>query len=268
MNSGSMWKTIGKLKECLSHPLTKDHCIDDPETTELRRRIIREKSFLRDIYRDWYNFIASAIPPGNSPILELGSGGGFLNEIIPNLITSDVLFCSGIKVVLDGQCLPFEASSLRGIVMVNVLHHIPNIRLFLKEAARCTMPGGVVLAVEPWVTPWSRFIYSKFHHELFEPNALDWEIPKRGPLSGANGALPWILFKRDREQFEAEFPEWNVREIQPFMPFRYLLSGGVSMRALQPGWTTGIWRSFERILDPVMNNLGMFARIVLQRAKG
>jgi 2-polyprenyl-3-methyl-5-hydroxy-6-metoxy-1,4-benzoquinol methylase len=48
--------------------------------------------------------------------------------------------------------------SLRGIVMTNVLHHIPDARAFLKEAARCLHPGGVIAMIEPWVSPWSRLI--------------------------------------------------------------------------------------------------------------
>ena len=63
-----------------------------------------------------------------------------------------------------------------------------------------------------WVTRWSRWIYGRFHHEPFDPQRADWEFPLSGPLSGANGALPWIIFQRDREQFEREWaPELHVR---------------------------------------------------------
>jgi hypothetical protein len=40
------------LKSLLAHPLTCGLDLDDPRTTELRRRIIQEKSFLRQIYQD------------------------------------------------------------------------------------------------------------------------------------------------------------------------------------------------------------------------
>ena len=39
--------------------------------------------------------------------------------------------------------------------------------------------------------------------------------------SGANGALPWILFTARSRQFEREFPQWSVELIEPLMPFRY-----------------------------------------------
>ncbi|MBK8443443.1 MAG: hypothetical protein IPL35_08515 [Sphingobacteriales bacterium] len=56
---------------------------------------------------------------------------------------------------------------------------------------------------EPANTAWGRFFYQNFHHEPFQPEAASWEIPSTGPLSGANGALPWIIFKRDIDLFTA-----------------------------------------------------------------
>ena len=103
------------------------------------------------------------------------------------------------------------------------------------------------------------------HHEPFEPNAKNWTIPSTGPLSGANGALPWIMFVRDRARFEREFPGWRIESIRPMMPFRYLASGGVSTRNLAPLWTYGLWRRLEDAAGPWMNSLAMFAQIVLER---
>jgi len=49
------------------------------------------------------------------------------------------------------------------------------------------------------------------------------------------------------------------------MPFRYLVSGGVSSRALAPAFTYAGWRGFERLLTPLMPRLAMFATIVVTR---
>ena len=119
--------------------------------------------------------------------------------------------------------------------------------------------------VEPWVTAWSRLVYSKLHHEPFRPDANEWQFPSSGPLSGANGALPWIIFERDRSQFEREFPEFKIEFVELTMPFRYLVSGGVSMRALMPGWTFGLWRRLEHRLRSQLSQLAMFAYIVLRK---
>lgn len=249
----------------LAHPLTRGLDIDDPNTTELRRRIIREKSFLRQIYHEWYRAIASKLSTLEGPALELGSGAGFLKEFVPNLITSEVFHCRGIDLVLNGMELPFAERALQAIVMIDVFHHIPQPRRFFAEATRCVRPGGVVLMIEPWVTVWSQLVYTRLHHEPFQPEAKEWEFPQTGPLSGANGALPHIIFARDRLQFEREFPMWRVHAIEPMMPFSYLVSGGVSLRSLMPGWSFRLWRGLENLLQPAIDNLAMFAQILLIR---
>src|SRR5262245_44206486 len=96
-----------KVQAWLSHPLTRGHDLDDPRTTDLRRQMIAQKPFLRDIYREWYQSLCEALPSGCEPVLELGSGPGFLADFIPGLVTSDILACEGVRVVLDGTHLPF-----------------------------------------------------------------------------------------------------------------------------------------------------------------
>ncbi|HEY7441057.1 MAG TPA: class I SAM-dependent methyltransferase [Vicinamibacterales bacterium] len=253
------------LKAWIAHPLARGLDLDDPRTTERRRQIIGRKPFLRDIYVDWYTALASAIPDGTGRVLELGSGAGFLSDFVPNLITSDTFLCPGLRVVLDGRRLPFADGTLRGIAMTNVLHHLPDPRRFFAEAFRCVRPGGVIVMVEPWVTGWSTRVYTQLHHEPFHPDAPTWDFSSTGPLSGANGALPWILFERDRARFEQEFAGWSIELVAPFMPFRYLLSGGVSLRTLMPAWTSGFWSRVETVMGHGSARMAMFARIVLKR---
>jgi SAM-dependent methyltransferase len=253
------------FKTWLAHPLTRNLDIDDPQTTHLRRQIIQEKKFLRRIYEEWYRAIVAALPDGQGPVLELGAGGGFMSDFVSNLVVSERFYCPKIHVVLDGLHLPFAAKSLRAIVLTNVLHHLAQPRLFFAEAARCVRPSGVVIMIEPWVTPWSRFVYSRLHHEPFEPESPSWELLDRGPLSGANDALPWIIFFRDRLKFEREFPRWHIDVIKPTMPFRYLVSGGVSMRGFTPSWSFGLWKQIEVAVSSWNNQLAMFAQIVLRR---
>jgi hypothetical protein len=120
--------------------------------------------------------------------------------------------------------------------------------------------------IEPWYTSWSGCIYQRLHHEPFNIHTASWEFPATGPLSGANGALPWILFERDWEKFQNEFPELILEKKKVIMPFRYLVSGGVSMRSLSPLWTYGLWKSFENMLNPWMDHLGMFAFVLLRHS--
>jgi len=49
------------------------------------------------------------------------------------------------------------------------------------------------------------------------------------------------------------------------MPFRYLLSGGVSLRSLAPGWSFELCRGLENALGLWNDHLAMFAQIVVRR---
>jgi hypothetical protein len=84
-------------------------------------------------------------------------------------------------------------------------------------------------------------------------------------VSGANAALPWIVFDRDRARLESEWPDLRLLEVVPFMAWRYLASGGVSMRSLQPGWSYRGWRRLERMLG-VERRMAVFALIVVERS--
>lgn len=259
-----MMRWTSRLTKMLEHPATRGLNVDDPQTTVRRRQIIQEKEFLRLIYKKWYVALKETLPSGCGGVVEIGSGAGFLSEFIPYLITSDVFFNQWANLVLDGRRLPFADRSLRAILMIDVLHHLPEVRSFLSNAARCVREGGVISMVEPWVTPWSKIFFRNFLDEPFYPESKTWEFKESGPLSGANVALPWILFERDRYLFERQFPQWRIQRLNPIMPFTYLLSGGVSLRSLMPAWTFSFWHAIDKAIAR-LTSMALFAIIVLIR---
>jgi SAM-dependent methyltransferase len=254
------------IKSLLAHPLTRGIDIDSPEMTIRRSRIIRQKAFLKCFYQKCYLSIAESLPNSiRGPVLEIGSGAGFLKEYISGLLTSEILHIPGVDIICDGQKLPFKSNSLRGIVMLDVLHHIPCVKLFLSAAAHCVKPGGAIVMIEPWNTPWSQFVYKHLHHEPFDQKASEWNLPSAGPLSQANSALPWIIFERDREKFEQEFPVWQIEKISLHSPLCYLLSGGISYRVSFPAILFKPCNKFENLYNPWMGFWAMFATLVLIR---
>lgn len=180
-------------------------------------------------------------------------------------MTSDIQSTENVSIVLDGGYLPFLTSSLDAIVMVDVFHHLPDVDKFLKESIRCLAEKGRIIMIEPWITAWSAGIYKHLHHEPCLPESERWDFPATGPLSGANLALPWIVFERDRNVFFDKYGSLKIKEINPDWPFVYLLSGGVSMRTLVPERSYPLCRRLERLLSPVMKHLAMFATIVLEK---
>jgi hypothetical protein len=103
------------------------------------------------------------------------------------------------------------------------------------------------------------------HHEPFDPEVNAWRFQKGGPLTGANSALPWIVFERDRQKFEYRFSEWQIKKIRLHTSFCYLLSGGLTFKSMLPAALYPLCRRLENLLQPFNHLLSMFATIVLRR---
>jgi SAM-dependent methyltransferase len=239
--------------------------LDDPATTLLHAEIVRKKPFLRKVYIDFYKQFQKLVSdPEKKVLVELGSGGGFIKEVIPNMITSDILELPNVDRVFSALSMPFGQASVDAFFMIDVFHHITDPRAFFKEALRCLKVGGIVVMIEPANTLWSRFIYKNFHHELFDTQAK-WGLEESGPLSHGNGALPWIIFSRDRKIFESEFLSLRIVSMRNHTPLRYLLSGGLTLRQLAPSFSYPLIKAIEYVLFPANNWLGMFHTVELEK---
>jgi SAM-dependent methyltransferase len=238
--------------------------LDNPQTTVLHSQIIKEKVFLKKLYTDFYKIFKKSVGLDTRTLVELGSGGGFIKEIIPDVITSDIIKMPNIDMTFSAEQMPFENGSVDAFFMVDVLHHIKKPKVFFTEARRCLKKGGKIVMIEPANTLWSRFIFKNFHHELFDTSA-EWEMNKTGPLSDANGALAWIIFQRDRKLFESEFKDLKITSIDFHTPFRYILSGGLTYRQLLPAFMYGFVDFLEFCLRPLNGWLGMFETVVLEK---
>ncbi|PCJ87762.1 MAG: SAM-dependent methyltransferase [Flavobacteriales bacterium] len=239
--------------------------LDSVEATLHHRQIILNKPFLRKLYEEWYRtFVQLTTVQSEGKLLEIGSGGGFLKDIYPEIITSDIKELPDCKMVINAESLPFENGSLNAIFMLNVLHHIPNCENFFKEAERTLMKDGLIFMIEPANTLFSRFIYNKLHQEPFDENT-GWEFPANGPLSGANVALPWIVFHRDANEFHQKFPLLKTEKITLHTPFRYLLTGGLSYKSVVPGWGYSTVSFFEKLFSPLHPYTAMFQTILVRK---
>ena len=230
--------------------------------SEIRAQIERKPS-LKCLYQEIYEKYIECLNrcPESGIALELGSGAGFPKQMVPELITSDILPYEGVDQVVDATQLPFEDQSLRFIGMMNVFHHIPDAERFLQEAQRCLLPGGRLFIVDQHPgyisTPILRFI----HHEPYDARAASWKFESRGPLSDANGALAWIVFVRDRNTFQQLFPNLQLVQYSPHTPLRYWLMGGLKDWNLLPGPAFPFATKMDRILTWISSGLGSFVDI-------
>lgn len=236
--------------------------LTSPESARNHHDLLFKKTYIRRLYGEWYNnFTAEVQSLPRGKYLEIGSGGGFLKTVFPEVITSDILPFPNMDMVFNAEQIPFGNEELACIMMLNVFHHIHRPFLFLREAERTLVPGGKILMIEPANSIFSRFIYRNFHHEPFQENAGR-ELAEQ---ENANQALPYIYFQRDRDWLENEFPELRIEEIRYHTPFRYLISGGMSTVQLLPEFTFDLITKLEQLVEPLHKHLGLFCSITVSK---
>ena len=121
-----------------------------PDTMRFRAAIAR-KATLKAIYREFYGYYRDCLQrcPEAGAVVEIGAGGGFASEMVPQLIATDLIPYPTVDIVLDATQLPFPSRSVRCFLMLNTFHHIADCGRFLEEAARCLVSGGRILDHRP-----------------------------------------------------------------------------------------------------------------------
>lgn len=256
---------LRSLLNLLKEPEIKKLNVDDPSTVEIHKQMIQKKPLLLDVYSSYYNKfvnVSKRVPSGLQ--VEIGSGGGFLKKYLPDVITSDILDLPHIDKVFSAENIELEDSTVSAFFLLDVFHHIKNPRQFFNEIQRCLIPDGRLVMIEPANTFWGRFIRKNFHHEPHDERA-GWEMNGSNPMSDANLALPWIVFFRDKNLFEQEFPNLSIVRCKNHTPLRFLLSGGITYRSIIPAFMTPIVKIAEYLLSPFNGFLGMHVTIEIKK---
>ena len=239
--------------------------LDKAESTVLHRNIIKKKVFLHKLYLEYYEIFkenTKDIPDGFK--IEIGSGGGFLKEVINDVITSDVLELPGVDKAFFAEKIPYPDKSIAAFFLLNTLHHLKEPDKFFSEVNRCLKPGAKIIMIEPTNTPFSRLFFKYIHHEQFDEKKDKWKVDGEGRLADANNAMPWIIFIRDREKFLTKYPDLEIIQINKHTPFRWFLSGGLSYRQLVPFASFGFFTKIDKLFQ---NISGSFMTIVIKKSE-
>jgi SAM-dependent methyltransferase len=252
------------VQRLLADPAVRGVSEADPDARALHRRMILGKPLLADVYRTFYDEfvrVQPALPDG--PRVEIGTGGGFLKDRVPGVLTSDLVPGPGLDLVCAAEALPFADESIAALFLLDVFHHVARPGRFLAEAERCLRRGGRLVMVEPAGTWWGRLVRRACHHEPFDA-AADWDLPGG---RDSNLALPWIVFTRDRRLLADRFPGLRLLRCEAHTPFRFLLSGGINYRALVPAGALPAVRLAERVAAPFNPLLGLHMTVDLVKAE-
>ena len=216
------------------------------------------------LYKEWYELISQQLSESVGINLELGCGASFINEIIKNIIKTDVFYNSNTDLKLDAMevGLKYE-NKISNLILVNVFHHISNPELFLRSAEKSLLQGGRIIMVEPSNNIWSRLIYRLVGHEKFDTEQINWKFESNDPLLDSNQALSWIIFKRDYKKFKKLFPKFILIKKKSMMPLSYLLSGGHSYNTNVGKIIIKIIRKLERIFFD--NQFGIFDLLCIEK---
>lgn len=244
-----------------------DVAVGTEEYFAAQKRLILSRPLLKWCYDGWYRRMLADVRSVKGPgvVLELGSGGSYLEDLDPSIVTSDVVPGVAEKVI-DGRSLPYPDRSIRALLMTHVFHHIPDVVAFLGEAQRTLIPGGVISMIEVAHTPFARFFFRNFHPEPYVDDARDWSFAQQHSMMDSNQALSWMVFVRDRRRFESLYPDLKIERFA-FLPwFTYLLTGGVTGRCLAPAPLSRPLQAVEGALRPLSPLFALHWHIVVRKS--
>jgi SAM-dependent methyltransferase len=220
-----------------TEPLARGLDLGSAEAGDVQRTILRTKLPLRRAYEQVYaKMLAAAdehVAARGGSRVELGSGGGFLQQVSPDVVATDIKAIPDLDLVMDARALPFRDASIDVVFAMHVVHHVPQVRLFLDELIRCLKPGGALVAVEPYWSPVARLLYKHAHPEPFDETAAEWEFPSTDPLC-SNQALSYLMLERDRTMLDRDYPQLEVVRLPAFGGPSYVLTGGIWKRQMLP----------------------------------
>jgi len=260
---------LKRIINSLADPRLKGIDVDSDELVKVHRQIMLEKPLMNKVFRGFYDECRSFDEKyfsGEGNRIELGAGVSFFKEVYPDIISTDIKKAENLDRVLDAQNMDLEDNSVKAFYGLNCFHHFPEPRKFFAELDRTLVKCGGCVLIEPYFGPIAAKMYTNlFDTEIFDKTHKEWESDS-GYMQGANQALSYIVFVRDKEIFEKEFPDLEIVETKVMNNYlKYLVSGGLNFRALLPNFMSPIISLFELILRPFNKILGLHYAIVIRK---
>ncbi|WP_309109589.1 class I SAM-dependent methyltransferase [Pseudomonas brassicacearum] len=199
--------------------------------------------------------------------VELGAGIAPMRNSYPKVLATDIVRTEQLDMALNAEAMDLGDRSVRAFYGQNCFHHFPHPDRFFTELERTIKIGGGAILIEPFHGPFAAFLYRRlFKSEGFDMHFPSWETPSTGPMNGANQALSYIVFVRDRQIFERKHPGLEIVHQEICGNYlRYLISGGLNFRQLLPDALIPVLKVIEKLLHPLRRVLALHHIVVLRR---
>ena len=258
------------LRDRLAEPRLATIDVDGEQFTAAHREILLGKRSVQQLFTELYRLCVDLDRrhfTGAGASIELGAGSSFFKRLCPGIVTTDIKLATHLDMVVDALRMPFPNASIRAFYGIECFHHFNDPDLFFRELLRTLVPGGGCVLIEPYHGPVARWFYRRlFDSESFEPDQVEWRTPAGGPMRGANQALSYIVFARDRDHFNATYRDLRILLEFPLNNYlRYLGSGGLNFRSLLPPFLVPAARVCEMALSPMSRFLALHHVIVLRK---
>ncbi|MEW6006686.1 MAG: hypothetical protein AB1595_00805 [bacterium] len=144
--------------------------------------------------------------------------------------------------------------------------NIGDISSFFKEIIRVLKIGGRILILDPYISPFSYFIYKFFHREGFDMKANIFEKKElsKDPFD-SNMAIANLLFFKHKEIFRKNYPNLKIVKKELLSFILYPLSGGFEHPCFIPKSIIGIIKALEKILYPFRKLLALRTFVVIEK---
>ena len=232
---------------------------------------IAKKPMIAEVFREIHQLFLTLDRQffGQVPGLrvELGAGVYPVKLSDPAVLATDVVPAPALDRILNAEAMELTDASVRAFYLQNCFHHFPHPERFFAELQRTLTVGGGAILIEPANGWLAGLIYPRlFKSEGYDKKMPGWHAAIDGPMHGANQALSDIVFRRDRAQFTAQFPDLEIVYEAPLPNYvRYLVSGGLNFPQLLPTFTIPALKLLERLLMPLHRVLALHHVIVLRK---
>lgn len=261
---------MNSLIDLLRDPLVANIDIDGQDRLAIHRAMLDRKKMLRTVFKEFHDLFArldQRYLAGHGLRVELGAGVAPMTESYPDVIATDVVAGPQVSMVLDAESMTLGDSSVRVFFGQNCFHHFPHPDRFFDELNRVLVPGGGAVLLEPYFGPFASSLFKRlFRTEGFDKSYPDWNTPAAGPMNGANQALSYLVFFRDRPEFLRKHPNLEIAHHALLGNYlKYLLSGGLNFRQLVPDSCVGAVGFAERVLSPLNRWLSLHHVVVIRK---